>query len=103
MNRLGIVRGWWTRPGADLLDVAWPTNGKSLVAPNSLKQLPIWPLRGAIDLADDIGQPHFDRIRGRTFRLFSGRIAKASPRRAHIPEISADQIALTRIVVKYGR
>src|SRR5258707_547297 len=62
-----------------------------------------WRVSGPIDCAGDIGQPHLHGIGGRTLRLLCGRIAEPASRRAHVPEIAADEVALCRIVMQHGR
>jgi hypothetical protein len=93
------------RPGrvADLLDIGRPADREGLRAPHGFEQITIGSLRGAIHRACDVRKPHFDRIDRRAFGLLGRGIAKASPGRAHIPEIAAHEIALTLIVVQHRR
>ena len=93
------------RPGsvADLLDVARPCDSKTLRSPYALKQGAIGPLRDAIDRAGDVGQPHLHGIGRRPLCLFGRRIAEPASRRAHIPEIAADEVAPPGIVMQHGR
>jgi hypothetical protein len=103
VNRRRIV--WRGRTGrvADLLGIGWPIDRERLRAPHCLEQSPVGPLRGAVRGTGDIGQTHLDRIRRRSFSLFGGGITEAASGRAHVPEVSADQIALLFVVVKYRR
>ena len=92
-----------TMSTADLLDVFRPCDRESLRSPHAFEHGAIGPLRGAIDRAGDIGQAHFHRVGRRTFRLLGGGVAEPAAGRTHIPEISADEITLPRIVMQHGR
>src|SRR5262249_42089700 len=101
VNRLRIAGRWQSWAGADLLDVIRPGNGKGLWAPNFLKQIAIGPLRCPVNRTGNVRQTHLDRVGWRPFRLFGRRVAETPAGRAHIPEVSTDQIVLAWIVVQY--
>ena len=103
MNRRGIVCGRWPGRGTNLLNIRGPSNSESLCSPHAFEQRPIRPLRSAIDRAGKVGKSHFHRIGRRSFGLLGRGIAQASPGRSHVPEVSADKVALPRIVVENGR
>src|ERR1700730_10914631 len=62
----------------------------------------IRPLRSAMDRADDIRQAHFHWVGRRPLRLLGGRVAKPAAGRTHVPEIPADEVTLSGIVVQHG-
>ncbi len=103
MDRQRVVGRRWSRPVADLVDLARPGDREGLLSPHALEQRAIGPLRGAIDEARDIRQAHLHRVGRRPLRLLGGRIAEPAPGRPHIPEIAADKVALTAIVVQHRR
>src|SRR6201987_4976788 len=86
---------------ADLLDIRRPHDRESLRPPHRLEQTTIRSERSAIHRARRIGKPHLRRIDRWALRLFSRRIAKTSPGRAHVPEVAAHEISLTLIVVQH--
>ena len=103
MHRQRITRRRRPGPGADLLHVARPRDREGLRPPHAFEQGAIGPLRGAIDCAGNIGQPHFHRVGRRPLCLLGRRIAQPPTGRTHIPEITADEVTPPRIVMQYGR
>ena len=103
MDRHRIARGWRSRPGTDLFDVIRPGDREGLWAPNCFEQAAIGPLRRAVDRTGNIGQAHFHGVGRRPLRLLGCRVAQSAAGRTHVPEIAADEIALTGIVVQNGR
>ena len=83
--------------------VAGPLNGKGLWTPDCFEQGPIGALRCAVHRAGDIGQAHLDRVGRRPLCLLCRWIAQATARCTHVPEIAANQITLTGIVMQNGR
>jgi hypothetical protein len=103
MHRQRIAAGRRARTGADLLHIVGPSDREGLCSPHLFEQGPIGPLRGAIDGAGDVGEPHFHRVGRRPLRLLRGRVAQSAAGGPHVPEVAADEIALTGIVMQDGR
>jgi hypothetical protein len=101
MHRPRVVRWWRARLITYALHVGRPADGERLAAPNLVEQGPIWPLRGAVDRTRDVRQAHFYRIGRRALRLFRRGIAQPAASGAHVPEIAADKVALSGIIVQH--
>jgi hypothetical protein len=67
------------------------------VFPRRLKQCAVRPLRSAVDRTGYIGQAHFHGVGRGPLRLFGCGLTQPAAGRAHVPEIAANEIALTRM------
>src|ERR1022692_3373601 len=89
----------WAWPVASLFNVRRPSDGERLGAPQVLRHGPIRPYGRAIYHARRVDERHLIRIERRPLRLLRERTIEPQTGCAHVPEGSANQVALERIVV----
>src|SRR5580658_6361549 len=93
----------WSRAVANRFHVTGPADSEGLSAPHLLRQAPIGTFRQSVHNTSRIDHSHLIRIERRSLRLLGERAVQTESRGAHVPKGPADQIALERVVVQYGR